>query len=137
MSIEERFWSKVNVRSADECWPWTASTVDGYGQFFPIPGRRVKAHRFAYELVNLHPCPDGLVADHTCHDPTECDGGTDCPHRRCCNPDHLEFVTRRANRAPERTSSPERRATHCAQGHEYTSENTYIRTSKTGSADSN
>jgi hypothetical protein len=23
MTIEERFWSRVDVRGPDECWPWS------------------------------------------------------------------------------------------------------------------
>jgi hypothetical protein len=48
-----RFWSKVDVRSAGECWPWMASCSEkGYGRF---EGER--AHRVAYTLVK-GPIPD-------------------------------------------------------------------------------
>lgn len=31
----ERFWTKVDVRGPDECWPWLAAITDGYGRFCP------------------------------------------------------------------------------------------------------
>lgn len=78
----ERFWSKVEVRGADECWPWTAaSTRSGnnpelrYGMFWF--GERVqKAHRVAYILTF------GRLSDETvlCHS---------CDYGLCCNPAHL------------------------------------------------
>jgi hypothetical protein len=47
MTIEERFWSRVDVRGPDECWPWMAATVKGYGQL-SVMGRNEYAHRIAY-----------------------------------------------------------------------------------------
>mgnify|MGYP007071623989 FL=1 len=60
-------------------------------------GKRMYAHRAAWEVVN-GPVPAGLVVDHRCHNAdTACPGGPSCPHRRCCNPAHLEPVTHRTN----------------------------------------
>ncbi|MFC7842519.1 HNH endonuclease signature motif containing protein [Streptomyces sp. NPDC057382] len=69
-------------------------------------GRSLYAHRVAYELL-VGPIPAGLVLDHRCSTP------------RCINPRHLEPVTQEENvrRAAEKR-------THCAQGHEFTPENT-------------
>lgn len=77
-------------RSPEECWPWQGSMcATGYGSGSP--------HRATYRLF-VGPIPSGLVLDHVCHTvDLECSGGTDCPHRRCVNPGHLEPVTRSEN----------------------------------------
>ena len=93
----KRFWDKVNRSgTSGACWPWTGYLQsNGYGTF-GVTGTRL-AHRIAYELI-VGPVPDGLVLDHLCHtaDPS-CADTDECLHRRCCNPEHLEPVTRREN----------------------------------------
>jgi hypothetical protein len=69
------------------CWMWRGKTHRGYGS---IAGLGV--HRVAYESL-VGPVPDGLVIDHTCHNPETCVNGERCPHRRCANPLHMEPVT--------------------------------------------
>lgn len=56
------------------------------------------AHRAAW-LVTHGEIPDGMTLDHLCHtaDPT-CPGGVADPHRRCCNPAHLEPVSLAENK---------------------------------------
>lgn len=72
----ERFWAKVDVRGADECWPWKAGCFDGgYGAFY-VAGKTVRAHRFSFVLSN-GPLDDGRKALHSCDNPP------------CCNPAHL------------------------------------------------
>ena len=47
-----RFWSKTARGADSECWLWTgALDQDGYGIFHPIGRERVRAHRYAYELL--------------------------------------------------------------------------------------
>lgn len=90
---ELRFRRKIAPGAAGACKPWLGSvTRDGYGQM----GRGSKVyyvHRLVWEEAN-GPIPDGLVVDHTCHNRDRaCAGGRSCPHRRCCNLDHMELVT--------------------------------------------
>jgi len=75
-TVEKRFWSKVDRRGPDECWPWIGGTrVRQYGMFCVNGGKQL-AHRFAWTLV-CGEIPDGLAACHKCDNPT------------CCNPSHL------------------------------------------------
>lgn len=59
--------------------------------------------------------PEGMVIDHLCHNPAECDGGNTCPHRRCVNPDHLQLLTPQENNA--KTVKVLKYRTHCVKGH--------------------
>lgn len=67
LPVDVRFWEKVEKGSG--CWLWLAGVgSDGYGKFLAAKGRTVRAHRFAFELVNGS-IPDGLVVRHTCDTP--------------------------------------------------------------------
>lgn len=98
MPVLERFLSKVPNRPDGECWQWGAGKFNsGYGAFaMPREGRRHQnrpAHLVAYELF-IGSVPEGLHLDHLCHTRDEtCRGDSDCPHRGCVNPWHLEPVT--------------------------------------------
>lgn len=74
-----RFWSKVDVRSADECWLWMAAMRGKYG-LFNVPPTTIGAHRYAYQAAK-GAIPDGYVIDHICR------------HPRCVNPAHLQAVS--------------------------------------------
>ena len=77
-STVARFWTKVDVREPDECWPWTAavrSTRCQYG-VLKVDGRVRLAHRLSYEIAN-GPMPDGVLVCHSCDVPL------------CVNPAHL------------------------------------------------
>lgn len=124
---EERFWSHVDKRGPDDCWLWAGGlTRGGYGGFSGLRHLGQRAHRIAYQLA-VGPIPDGLDLDHTCHDPSTCTARDECPHRRCCNPRHLEPVSRKEN--VERSggvSAGLASRTHCPQGHEFMADNTFI-----------
>lgn len=83
-SLKCRFWSKVDVRGADECWPWLAGrNADGYGNF-GIDGKTINAHRVSFELTKG---PLKHCALHTCDWPP------------CCNFGHLWDGTKTDNMA--------------------------------------
>jgi hypothetical protein len=116
-SFEDAFWAKVDRRGPDDCWPWTGSTNNrGYGVH--MVKDRAYAHRRAWTLTN-GAIPAGLFIDHTCHNRDKsCAGGWTCPHRRCCNPSHLEPVTGRVNVLRADTLPARNVAkTHCPKGH--------------------
>lgn len=127
--VAVRLWRNVDRRGANECWPWLRKpSRTGYG-YIADKGKSRLVHRVAYEL-EVGPIPDGLGLDHLCHTNDEsCLGGPTCPHRKCCNPAHLEPVTNLENAQRGRAGDAVRRRvaliTHCPQGHEYTEENTY------------
>lgn len=104
--------SKVSVDADTGCWNWLAGkSTDGYGGFY-INGERHYTHRLSYMMAKGE-IPSGLELDHLCR------------NRGCCNPDHLEAVTRRVNllrgAGPIPTNA---RKTHCSKGHIFDSSNT-------------
>lgn len=94
----EAWRARVLPPDGQGCMLWDASIdANGYGQFRINP-TMVKAHQIGWVLAN-GPIPLGLELDHLCRRPS------------CCNPKHLEAVTREENirRIAER-------ATHCRSG---------------------
>ncbi len=85
---KERFWSKVDIRSEEECWEWKdALNSKGYGHL-SIGGRSGKdilSHRIAKTLSMGTEIPDGLLVMHVCDNPP------------CCNPGHLDLGTNQDN----------------------------------------
>lgn len=81
-SREARFSAKVDVRSPNECWPWTAYlSPDGYG--YMRDGAKMRhAAAVALELSGtpMPPPPN----NHVLH-------SDNCTTRACCNPAHLRW----------------------------------------------
>ena len=85
-SAAERFWSRVDRRGYDECWPWLwGCNGQGYGTFYAKAGelgfdrdRQPGAHRVAFYLIHGRwPEPFAL---HGCDSPPCCNA---------VNPAHL------------------------------------------------
>ena len=138
-----RFWSKVDKRGPDECWPWLGGHNGGGYAIFHLNRIGRPASRFMLRVVG-RPVPPGVVTMHSCDNPG------------CVNPAHLRGAPQRDNildmhekgRAPVYVRTPEVRAkqsesiraaladgrhtvhqrskTHCPSGHPYDEANTYL-----------
>lgn len=104
------------------CWLWLGSVSGrGYGRI-QAGGKSRAAHRVSYEEATGTTIPEGMLCDHKCRT------------RLCINPDHLRIVDSRTNIVENSTSVSAINAvkTHCINGHEFTPENTNLRTRKNG-----
>ncbi len=130
----QRFNKNTAFGNGDErCLLWKGRTDPaGYGRFDLDSGRSIAVHRFVLEHIMDTPIPEGLQGGHVCHDRAvlagTCDGGDDCRHRLCCNPEHLELQTPSENTTAQKHY--ERGKTHCPKGHPYDEENTAHRGGK-------
>jgi hypothetical protein len=70
-------------------------------------------HVVIYEAF-VGPIPEGWTVDHLCYVP------------RCCNPNHLEAVTRAENSRRIRRIKAQVQQTHCKRNHAFTPENTRL-----------
>ena len=123
-----RFRRNISIQ-ANGCWIWTGqATHDGYGKWVPSPGQPpILTHLYSYLLHN-GPVPEGMDVGHECHDRAviegTCDGGPECPHRRCCNPQHLGVQSRSENTLAQ--NHYYRNRSECPHGHAYDEQNTII-----------
>jgi len=86
MTIEDRFWKKVDIQDEADCWLWTGCQYSGgYGRFLANKKIRV-AHRFGWEMV-YGLIPKRLKILHSCDKPL------------CCNPEHWSLGTQADNMA--------------------------------------
>lgn len=113
MDALDRFQDNIRVTD-DGCWMWTGTRSGGGYGYFARNGEKY-AHRWAVKTFkggDSYAWGKRLHTDHLCR------------NRACANPDHLEVVTCQTNirRSPMRSAG-----THCLNGHEYTSDNTYWR----------
>lgn len=86
-----RFWSKIEVRGDDECWPWVAKSKHhfGYGvlniHITESKRQNVTASRISCFLA-YGEAPDG--AGNALHS---------CDNTICCNPKHLRWGSQKDN----------------------------------------
>lgn len=84
LTLEERFWMKVDKRGPDECWLWQGRTVGnaGYGQIGRSRGEGppIRAHVLSLNLAGVE-VPPGFHVHHRCEMPS------------CVNPAHLEVLS--------------------------------------------
>ena len=112
-SLADRLWAKVDA--SGPCWLWTGSTNHaGYGRI--SRGKRgegtIVTHVAAFELL-VGPVPAGLELDHL------------CLVKRCCNPDHLEPVTRSENIRRRVALGVWPARLTCLRGHQFDGINTH------------
>lgn len=75
-NCEWHFWSRVEVRDKNQCWPWREKLSNsGYGSF-SMEGMLLGAHVWAWKFSGGLE-PDGQCVLHR------------CDNRSCCNPFHM------------------------------------------------
>lgn len=114
----ERMPSRIRaglVVGDEGCWLWTGRLRDGYG-VVAFAGGSCKVYALAWAWTHDGELPeDGLVLDHLCR------------VRSCCNPAHLEPVTRGQNAMRGETiAAAHATKTVCPHGHAYDAGNTDV-----------
>jgi len=123
MTLVELFWSNVDKRGPDDCWPWLGATRGkGALQYGKIDkdGKVLSAHHVAFDLQN-GPLPEIQDADYrgTCVRHT-------CDFSLCMNGRHLIPGTHKQNMEDKVDRNRTTRSkTHCKRGHSRTPENIY------------
>lgn len=119
LPVRDRILALVETSEAG-CWEWLGSRgANGYGRLTigsrsDGSRRTALAHRVAYQEF-VGPVPDGLELDHLCR------------NRACCNPAHLEPVTRRVNNLRgESVAAKMARQKDCKRGHPLSGDNLRI-----------
>jgi hypothetical protein len=112
----ERFWSKVDKRGPDECWPWLGNIgLNGYGRFF-YRGSWRPANRIGLQITLGRELNQTEKACHHCDNPP------------CVNPAHLwsGSVAENAQDSVRKGRWGAQQVTHCPKGHAYAGTNLKI-----------
>jgi HNH endonuclease len=102
----------IEVAMDTGCMLWEGEVKDGYG-VMTIKGKKVRMHRLMWEKYKGEIEP-GKELHHV------------CGNRRCCNPEHLMMVTHNEHMALH-PNGPFTKKDRCKHGHEFTLENTLMR----------
>lgn len=115
---------REHTTEKDGCWLWTgADNGTGYG-VVNIDGRLFTVHRLSARIhLGLDIWDDKQQANHKII----------CPNRNCWNPEHL-YVGNQLHNVLDSVEEGKHRnqhtnRTHCDRGHEFTEENTIIKSS--------
>lgn len=113
LAAEGRFWSRVDRRGEDECWPWLGYTVKGGRGILSVSNKTMTAPRFSFHL-HYGAIPEGQFACHACDNPS------------CVNPAHLWLGTASDNMADMLAKGRgfHNSLSRCKHGHEFSAENT-------------
>jgi len=79
-----RIWSRIEIRGADECWPWIAAGSPGYG-VIRVGNKLLVVSRIMAHAAYGKPSKKKPYACHTCDNPP------------CCNPKHLFWGSMKDN----------------------------------------
>ena len=114
-TVWRRFTKRVRVTKS-KCWDWLGCiSTSGYGKMALGRGCYLATHRFAYYVVKGD-VRNGLEVDHLCR------------NTKCCNPMHLEAVTRSVNQRRGVGFVADKVAqTTCIRGHALSGDNLIIR----------
>lgn len=110
----ERWKKRYIVDPKTGCWEWTGVKSGSYGVISDGQGVQLIAHRLVWEETG-HVLIKGMELDHRCF------------NKGCVNPDHLEQVSHTVNVRRGSKNGSNFLKTQCDNGHEFTPENTYIR----------